>query len=364
MKKKGFTLVELLAVIVILAIIAVIATPLILNVIDNAKKGASESSALGYIEGIEKYIVLNEVTKEKDFSFEKGLGYEVESIKDYIEIKGDKPTEGWVCIGDKKEVSKAKLKINNYVIEYKDNKATVVDGEIGTMDCTAGTVDNTTSGPTQEVATNGETYKAIVYLDPTDLTASCNASNSVSTTGTKEGCMKWYAYTDDGTNYKMILDHNTTATVAWNSSGSNADGINEAATALTNDTTTWNSSLSPRLIEADEIATITGNTTFSGATSTYSKWFYLDSNSQTQTATSQGASSYAWLYDYTNGCTSYGCTNADSSTYGYWTSTPVSGSTYYAWRVDRGGYLNGNDVGNAFRCGVRPVITVSKSVIS
>ena len=39
MKKKGFTLVELLAVIVILAIIALITTPLILNVIENAKKG-------------------------------------------------------------------------------------------------------------------------------------------------------------------------------------------------------------------------------------------------------------------------------------------------------------------------------------
>ena len=49
MNKKGFTLVELLAVIVILAIIALIATPLILNVIDNAKKGAAEASANGYM---------------------------------------------------------------------------------------------------------------------------------------------------------------------------------------------------------------------------------------------------------------------------------------------------------------------------
>ena len=127
MKKKGFTLVELLAVIVILAIIALIATPMILNVIENAKKGASKSSALGYIEGIEKYIVLNEVTNKNSFNFEKGFGYKIEDIKDYIEIKGDKPSDGWVCIGDKKEVSKAELKINNYVIKYENNKAEVVD---------------------------------------------------------------------------------------------------------------------------------------------------------------------------------------------------------------------------------------------
>lgn len=52
--KKGFTLVELLAVIVILAIIALIATPIILNVIDNAKEGAAKNSAYGYIDALEK----------------------------------------------------------------------------------------------------------------------------------------------------------------------------------------------------------------------------------------------------------------------------------------------------------------------
>lgn len=40
MKNRGFTLLELLAVIVILAIIALIATPLILNVIEKSKEGA------------------------------------------------------------------------------------------------------------------------------------------------------------------------------------------------------------------------------------------------------------------------------------------------------------------------------------
>ena len=42
---KGFTLVELLAVIVILAIIALIATPVILGIIEDARKSANERSA-------------------------------------------------------------------------------------------------------------------------------------------------------------------------------------------------------------------------------------------------------------------------------------------------------------------------------
>ena len=44
MKKNGFTLVELLAVIVILAIILVIAVPKISDTINNAKKGSMASS--------------------------------------------------------------------------------------------------------------------------------------------------------------------------------------------------------------------------------------------------------------------------------------------------------------------------------
>lgn len=53
MNKKGFTLIELLAIIVILAIIAVITVPIILNVIDNAKKGAAKNSVIGYGKAIE-----------------------------------------------------------------------------------------------------------------------------------------------------------------------------------------------------------------------------------------------------------------------------------------------------------------------
>lgn len=53
MNKKGFTLIELLAIIVILAIIAVITVPIILNVIDNAKKGAAKNSVIGYGKAVE-----------------------------------------------------------------------------------------------------------------------------------------------------------------------------------------------------------------------------------------------------------------------------------------------------------------------
>ena len=60
-KKKGFTLVELLAVIVILAVILIIAVPRISDVIKNSKKASFESSAKTIISQAEKKKMENEV---------------------------------------------------------------------------------------------------------------------------------------------------------------------------------------------------------------------------------------------------------------------------------------------------------------
>ena len=53
LNNKAFTLIELLAVIVILAIIALIATPIVLSIIDDSKKSASLRSAEYYLDGVE-----------------------------------------------------------------------------------------------------------------------------------------------------------------------------------------------------------------------------------------------------------------------------------------------------------------------
>ncbi len=55
--KNGFTLVELLAVIVILAIIALIATPIVLSIIDDTKKSSMLRSAEMYLNGVENSIM-------------------------------------------------------------------------------------------------------------------------------------------------------------------------------------------------------------------------------------------------------------------------------------------------------------------
>ena len=334
MKRKGFTLIELLAVIVILAIIALIATPMILGVIEKARKGASEQSALGYIDAVEKQVAINQVKNENLIN--DGT-YNVPMTG--ITVKGEAPIKGWLKI-EKGMVTNYSFVIGKYVITKGSETVKGDEPE-----------KNTEPSKTYPVYSNG----TAIYYNP-ETNSKCDESEVVSTAGTKTGCMKWYTFNDEGENsstVNMILDHNTTATVSsWSAS----------KTQITTDTKNWDSSLNARLITANEVAKITENTNWTSTTATTSDWFYLDSNNQTQTEKTQGASKYAWLFDYTNNCTSYGCNIADSSTYGYWTSNAVAGSSSHAWNVSRIGSLR-NDSVNATAGGIRPVITVSKDII-
>ena len=62
--KKAFTLIELLAVIIILAIVALIATPIILNVINDARISAGRSEASMIYSGINNYCATSKMEQE------------------------------------------------------------------------------------------------------------------------------------------------------------------------------------------------------------------------------------------------------------------------------------------------------------
>ena len=179
----------------------------------------------------------------------------------------------------------------------------------------------------------------------------------------KVGCMKWYIFNDssDSSTVNMILDHNTTAIIAWNNDNKNVS-YEESNLKVEVDklvsVSNWKNI--PRLITDKEIASITENEKYIHQVS----GFYLDSNSETQTASGKGTSRYAWLFDYTNSCTSYGCNVSESiATYGYWTSTPFVRSNNTVMRIDYHGTLSDSEV-KYNTLGIRPVITIPKSKLS
>ena len=220
-----------------------------------------------------------------------------------------------------------------------------------------------------------DTHKGIVYLNPTNLSTSCDASSSVSTTGTKTGCMKFYIFDDSGDTYKMILDHNTTATVAWAShadyieaGGTESDwedgyyNIKGPVTALKQlniDTAGWVGS--PRLITAYEIANIVNYSSFDGS---YNSYFSFEDVTPGVHYDENTVSPFAWLYDYTYECTNNGCTIADESTSGYWTSTATTDSSFDSFAsTEMGELYNYANTDYDTGYGIRPVITLSKSQI-
>ena len=99
--KKGFTLIELIAVLVILAIIALIVTPLVLNVIRKAKDSANKRSVDAYGKAIELAVAtylldnsvfpnsVDELTTTTDKITKKFDAINKVEIKE-IEVKNDK----------------------------------------------------------------------------------------------------------------------------------------------------------------------------------------------------------------------------------------------------------------------------------
>ena len=110
--KKGFTLVELLAVIVILAVILVIAIPRIIDVIDSSKLSSFESSARMIISDAEKQYAINKVNGiEEEISCENTsklnsneysnceITFDSEGLAS-IELTGSGKFEGLTCTGN------------------------------------------------------------------------------------------------------------------------------------------------------------------------------------------------------------------------------------------------------------------------
>ena len=386
--KKGFTLIELLAVIVVLAIIALIATPIVMNTIKNAKKGAAERSADNYVKAVEQKVAESKIDGTKisngDYQIQpdgnlcptSGCG-ENNKDKITIDMSGNKPTSGTVTISnDGVSQDEARLIVGDYKVIYNQEK-------------------NKYEATDKEKYKNGE----VVYFN-VDNGTKCTSSEAVSATGTKSGCMKFYAFNDDGKDtLNLMLDHNTTSLVAWNNtytndSGSkiNANGPKEVLDQLKNDTDGWKGTITPtnytmdqtgqtsnakytidyssykaRLITAQELAQITGNTPWDEKVAVNSNWYYFDSKTTTASTTCTDGNttecSYRWLYDRTNNnCTKYGClNNSDKETYGYWTASSRAANSNYAWRVNYNGNVISLNVDNNNRNGIRPVITISKS---
>lgn len=354
MNKKGFTLVEMLGVITVLAILALIVVPMVMNQLRSKKTEIRKSIVESINAAAVKYIDRNKA----NFNGQINSCVKISTLVENDLL--DDTLYGYSELGV--DLSEA------YILTKSYDK----DAEV-----------SLTCSPVYVTYNTG----ASIYFNPETANICSNPSSS---SGLKSGCMKWYIFNDSKTSdsVSVILDHNTSLFVSSSSSLSQ----------LNNDTATWNSGVksTARLITANEIAKITGAdealswnsskpyTSSAPTIGTNISRFYFDGSFgsdatwRTQIAKAAGASKFAWLYDYTkcsDSNSSTGCNYMDSKTdytyssytnlyvQGYWTSTAVTGETGKTWKVDMYGCLITENDSVDYKNGIRPVISISKSLL-
>ena len=427
MNKKGFTLVELLGVLVVLSVILMIAFPLITTYINKSKQKAYDTQMGLIITGLKDYVIEHkEVLPVNDTDYVtftlgqlKALGIVNNSVVNPLDGKEIDDSMEFKIIKDGSKytyqiVESSRLSrddknhtpyitLNGNILNYIDLDSTYTELGASATDYDGKPLSVTIDKTDLDVSTIGVyqiRYEAIdsnntksyairtvivgefkilangtvVYYNP-ETNTKCTSAEAVSVSGTKTGCMKWYVFNDDGKSktVNLLLDHNTTAAVPWiteedyiESGGTKEEFEREiiskgpitALKQLKSDTSTWNKSINPRLIEANEIVTITEYPIWDN------NFYYFHTNSQTQYKGAAGTNKYAWLFDNTRECTTYGCNVADSSTYGYWTNTVNPNDPISAWNVYQRGTLRDSYVESFVYSGVRPVVSVNRSIIT
>ena len=375
MKRKGFTLVELLGIIVILGLLILLALPQISNVVKSSSS-KTDAATLDIILDAAKLYVDDNTSK---YERSNGVTYciSLEELVNHNYLKSP------IKLGDSSNIVSLKsvevVYNNGFSYELKETNECSIEKQYKKYN-------------------NGQ----IIYYDVING-KSCNnyhQDNSLNgytgtgvtkTTNNQNSCLKFYVFNDDVTksSANLLLDHNTTNSVKWNSSGNTTSGPKEVLEQLNSDTSSWAGVLTPttysidqsnqgsgtsftvdyskynaRLLAVSEIAQITLNTSWNEVTSTQA--FYFDTNtteeSSTCTVGNISGCNYGWLYDRTSAsCEDNGCLNNSQEAASYWLITPYSSSNRGAYRVLSTGKIARVNVSNSESIGIRPVIEVLKA---
>ena len=127
MKNKGFTLVELLAVIILIGLIAVITIPKIKDSLDDSKQKIAEASAVNYSKQIDKLVLEekmknNSILLDGDYNIDSNGNIYNEENEYVIDVSGKKPTGGTLTFSEN-DLQSGCITVNKYAV-------TIVNGEV------------------------------------------------------------------------------------------------------------------------------------------------------------------------------------------------------------------------------------------
>ena len=300
-RKKGFTLIELIAVLVIMAILALIVTPLVLNIIRKARTAADKRSIDAY-----------------------GRSIEI-AIAGYLLDNGTFPTS-----------------IGQLTIEYSGDEVVCSttqlngDSSVYLTGCTVGgrSVDyaygKEETGPTYTAYSVGDqvTYNNINYYVIKDSNASEETVTLLKAEPLSYSDVQTYS---QGTGAQTYDQNGYGGMLYGTTSDYSTSYVKQAVDA-------WKTAQAPaaseaRLFTIDELEDFGYEYVEQGSSKYYNKT----------------ESTPSWLYN---------------ENYDYWTMSPWDDSTASVWSVSCGDDLAHYGVSNSRSIVVRPVITLSKSNLS
>ena len=374
-KNKGFTLIELLAVIVILAILMVISVPKILNVIENSRKSAAESSIK-----LVKDAIKTQVTSESMM----GTNFTSDESGCYTFNFDDQEN------GNAKELQLKNKENITGAIKYCNGNFTNNTLSFDGQDMSSIVCKRAIKLHTEKCAQTHNTY----YCSGAGLTGKTITYGSLGTKGTlksgdafdcdvngdgtyDENTERFYYVTDMDDSTAVLIYYNNVekgkpsknATYAYDLSGKNNNGPVTAIEELPSTSEWRNVSLTSSV---RDIVTENGTKTTTGgplpdsfsyagkaARLLTTQEINKACNITVGTVTPGELNSCNYLMENTK------YSNASIGNYGYWLENPHSGTSVNAWRVNGGArdvYSRPvSDDGGGY--GVRPAIEVLKSNI-
>ena len=374
-KEKGFTLIELLAVIVILAILMVIAVPKILNVIENSRKSAAESSIKLVKDAIKTQVTSGSIMGTNFTSDESGC----------YTFNFDDQTSG-----NAKELQLKNKENITGTIKYCNGNFTNNTLSFDGQDMKTIVCKRATKLHTEECKQKDNTY----YCSGAGLTGQTITYGSLGTKGTlksgdafdcdvngdgtyDENTERFYYVTDMDDSTAVLIYYNNVssgkpsknATYAYDVSNENFHGPRTAIEQLPSTSEWRNVSLTSnvRNIVTENGTKITTGGTLPDSFSYAGKAARLLTIQEVRKAT--GISNIpTWkvgeLDNFNYLLENIKYSNGSNAAWAWWLENPHSGYSDNAWYVDGGGrYVNCSAVSDARDYGVRPAIEVSKSNI-
>lgn len=134
MKKKGFTLVELLAVIAILAILVIIALPNVLSMYNEARKNAFTTEVKDHYKAAEQKYMLNAGSQ---IIFSNADNAPASAVK--LEMSGNKKTKYYMIFNANGDCTRFVATNGTYGIDIADEKILIEDIGVEDKDGTNGT---------------------------------------------------------------------------------------------------------------------------------------------------------------------------------------------------------------------------------